>query len=278
MSRHSTPTEAARHVRATGMSARPTPKTPPPKAPRLIRASASPIDRLMTRTAPVLVFDLDGTLAETAGDLIGTLNVILAREGLAALPLASARHLLGAGARALIARGFAQAGQTLAPEKLQQLFDDFLSHYNSHIADHSWLFPGVEAALDRAAAAGCKLAVCTNKLERSSHLLLRALGIADRFQFVCGQDTYGVAKPDPTPLIETIARVGGDRAYAIMVGDSRTDIDTARAAGVPVIAVDFGYTDVPVAELHPDRIISHFDQLWEAVAAIGGERAGALAP
>jgi len=226
----------------------------------------------MSNIPPVLVFDLDGTLAETAGDLMGTLNVIMAREGLAPLPLASARNLLGAGARALIARGFAQAGRMLPPERLQQLFGDFLDHYNAHIADDSWLFPGVEAALERAALAGFRLAVCTNKLEHSSHLLLGALGVAERFQFVCGQDTYGVAKPDPTPLIETIARVGGSRADAIMIGDSRTDIDTARAAGIPVIAVDFGYTDTPIAELGPDRIISHFDDLWEAVASIRSAR------
>jgi phosphoglycolate phosphatase len=236
---------------------------------RLILAPSSPIDGSMINAAPVLIFDLDGTLAETAGDLIGTLNVILAREGLPALPLASARNLLGAGARALIARGFDQAGQSLAPAKLEQLFNAFLDHYDAHIADNSWLFPGVAAALDLEAEAGCALAVCTNKLEHSSHLLLRALGIADRFQFVCGQDTYGVAKPDPTPLIETIARVGGDRARAIMVGDSRADIDAARAAGIPVVAVDFGYADVPVLELNPDRVISHFDELRGAVASLG---------
>jgi phosphoglycolate phosphatase len=222
----------------------------------------------MPRASPVLIFDLDGTLAETAGDLIGTLNRILARENLGALPLASARGLLGAGARALIARGFLQAGRSLPPEKLQQLFLDFLDHYNAHIADNSWLFPGVPAALDWAAGAGYKLAVCTNKLERSSHLLLGALGVADRFAFVCGQDTFGVAKPDPTPLLETIARVGGDPSRSIMVGDSRTDIDTARAAQVPVIAVDFGYTDVPIGELNPDRVISHFDEFPAAVASI----------
>ncbi len=224
----------------------------------------------MTSAAPVLIFDLDGTLVETAGDLMGTLNVILTREGLAPLPLADARNLLGAGARALIGRGFAQAGQSLPPEKLQRLFGDFLDHYNAHIADNSWLFPGVEAALDRCAQAGYALAVCTNKLEHSSHLLLRALGIAERFQFVCGQDTFGAAKPDPAPLIETIGRVGGDKSRAIMVGDSRADIAAARAAGVPVIAVDFGYTDVPIAQLHPDRVISHFDELWTAVASIRG--------
>ncbi len=228
----------------------------------------------MTSAPPVLLFDLDGTLAETAGDLMGTLNVILAREGLAPLPVASARGLLGAGARALIARGFAQAGRTLAPEKLQQLFGDFLDHYNAHIADESFLFPGVEAALDRAAREGCRLAVCTNKLEHFSHLLLAALGIAGRFDFVCGQDTFGVAKPDPTPLIETVARVGGKLEDAIMIGDSRTDIDAAKAAGIRVIAVDFGYTDTPVGKLGPDRVISHFDALWPAVVSIREGLAG----
>ncbi len=226
----------------------------------------------MTSPAPVLLFDLDGTLAETAGDLMGTLNVILAREGLAPLPLADARHLLGAGARALIARGFAQAGQTLAPDRLQRLFGDFLEHYNAHIADNSRLYPGVTAALDRAARDGDRLAVCTNKLERSSHLLLRALGIADRFQFVCGQDTFGAAKPDPRPLVATVATLGGDLARAIMVGDSRSDVEAARAAGIPAIAVDFGYSDVPVAALRPDRVISHFDELAAAVAAIRAEQ------
>ena len=232
-----------------------------------------PYPRLaMTSAARVLIFDLDGTLADTAVDLMATLNLILAREGLAPIALAGARNLVGAGARALISRGFAQAGHFLPPEKLERMFLEFVEHYNAHIADRSRLFPGAEAALDRAARDGDRLAVCTNKLERSSHLLLRALGIANRFQFVCGQDTFGAAKPDPRPLVATIARVGGDLASSIMVGDSRSDVEAARAAGIPVIAVDFGYSDAPVAQLHPDRVISHFDELAAAVAAIrGGE-------
>ena len=224
---------------------------------------------------PILVFDLDGTLAETAGDLMGALNVILASEGLDAVPLENARTMLGAGGKALIARGFARAGRALPADKHAALFEDFLAHYNAHIADNSWLFPGVVDALDRAAAAGWRLAVCTNKMEHSSRLLLDKLGVAGRFAFICGQDTFGVAKPDPKPLVETIASAGGALGHAIMVGDSRTDIDTARAAGVPVIAVDFGYTDTPVAELNPDRVISHFDALWDAVASL---RAPAAAP
>ena len=219
-----------------------------------------------------LVFDLDGTLAETAGDLVGALNFVLEGEGVDAVPVSAARSLLGAGARALIQRGYARAGRALTQAKLDALFGRFLTHYNAHIADHSWLFPGVEACLDACLAASWRLAVCTNKLEHSAHLLLGKLGVAERFAFVCGQDTFGVAKPDPKPLLETIRKVGGRPDRTVMVGDSRTDIDTAKAAGVPVAAVDFGYTDTPVAELGPDRVISHFDALFEAAEALLGGR------
>jgi phosphoglycolate phosphatase len=220
---------------------------------------------------PILVFDLDGTLADTAGDLVSTLNVILAREGLSPQPLADARKFIGAGAKALIQRGFAAGGRALSPERLQSLYGDFVAYYEAHIADESRLFPGVESALDRFAAAGYVFAVCTNKLERSSHLLLRALGVEGRFQAICGQDTFKIAKPDRRIFDATVARAGGDPAQAIMIGDSRTDIQTARAAIAPVIAVDFGYTDVPIESLGPDRVISHFDELWRAVAAVRAE-------
>jgi phosphoglycolate phosphatase len=218
--------------------------------------------------APLLVFDLDGTLAETAGDLVGTLNFILGREGIAPLPLSEARFMLGAGARALIERGFAAQKVPLAPAKLQQLFGDFLAHYEARIADESHLFPGVEAALDRFEAAGWTFAVCTNKIEAPARKLLAALGTADRFRAIVGQDTFAIAKPDPVILERTILMAGGAVGRSIMVGDSNTDIATARALGIPVVAVDFGYTDVPVTELGPDRVISHFDALWDAVAEL----------
>ncbi len=218
--------------------------------------------------APTIVYDLDGTLADTAGDLIGTLNFVLDREGLAGVPVESARSLLGAGARALIQRGFAASGRELSPQRLETLFGDFLAHYNAHIAVHSKLYPGVRRALDAFAAAGWRQAICTNKVEASAKLLIERLRVADRFAFICGQDTFGVAKPDPKPLIGTIEAAGGRLERAILVGDSATDIRCARAAGLPVIAVDFGYTDVPVTELGPDRVISHFDELAEAVAAL----------
>ena len=218
--------------------------------------------------AITLVFDLDGTLADTAPDLMAALNFVLEREGVAPLPVAAARRLLGAGGRALIQRGFAEAGRKIDAATLERLFVDFLAHYNAHIADGTTLFPGVVASLDRCAAAGWRLAVCTNKMEHSTKLLLGKLGVLDRFAFVCGQDTFGVGKPDPKPFVETVRAAGGALDRAVMVGDSKTDVAIARAAGAPVVCVDFGYTDVPVAELSPDRVVSHFDEVFDAAAEL----------
>jgi phosphoglycolate phosphatase len=214
--------------------------------------------------APTIVYDLDGTLADTAEDLVAALNWLLARDGLRPLEIEGARSLLGAGARALIKRGFAASGRSLEPEKLETLFADYLSYYSAHIMERSRLYPGVDKALGAFERAGWRQAVCTNKTESLAKLLITKLGIADRFAFICGQDTFGVGKPDAKPLLNTIAASGGASERAIMVGDSGTDIKTARAARVPVIAVDFGYADVPVKELEPDRVISHFDELMEA--------------
>ena len=222
----------------------------------------------MIDAPPLLVFDLDGTLAETAGDLIGTLNFILGKEGIAPLPLSDARFMLGAGAKALIERGYAAQNVHLDPARLQRLFDDFLAHYEARIADESHLFPGVVAALDQFEAASWAFAVCTNKVEGPARKLLKALGVADRFRVIVGQDTFAIAKPDPRILEKTIDAAGGDPRRSIMVGDSRTDIDTARNLGIPVVAVDFGYTDIPVRDLRPDCAISHFDALWDAVRTL----------
>jgi phosphoglycolate phosphatase len=219
-------------------------------------------------SSPLLVFDLDGTLVDTAGDLVGTLNQILAGEHIPPLPLATARPMLGAGARALIERGLSAAGRSVPPARLDEMFIGFLARYEAHIADESRPFPGVEAALDKFEAAGWTFAVCTNKLEHPSIHLLTELGLAARFSAICGQNTFAFCKPDPRALLSTIQRAGGDPQRAIMVGDSQTDIVTAQAARVPVIAVDFGYTDRHVSEFAPDRIISHFDHLWDSVESL----------
>ena len=220
-------------------------------------------------TARTIVFDLDGTLVDTAPDLIGSLNALFWREGLAPISLDEGRGMIGAGVKPLIRRGLATQGRSLTAAAFDALYADYITHYAEHIADNSRPYPGVEAALDVLAARGSRLAVCTNKLAWLSVRLLDRLGLSQRFVTICGQDTFGVQKPDPEVLRRTIRAAGGDLGDALMVGDSVTDIRTARAAGVPVVAVDFGYTDVPVSELDPDRVISHFDALAEAVGALG---------
>ncbi len=224
-------------------------------------------------TSPLVVFDLDGTLVDTAPDLAATLNVILAREGLAPVAYEAARNMIGGGARVMLERGLAAAGHNLPAAAVDVLTRDFVEHYAAHIADKSAPFPGAEVALDALAARGYRLAVCTNKLEWLSVRLLDALGLSKHFAAICGGDTFGVSKPNPEILHRTIARAGAAGLDTVMVGDSDTDIATARAARIPVVAVDFGYTDTPVAALAPDRIISRFADLPEAVfALIGGSR------
>ncbi|WP_034993602.1 HAD-IA family hydrolase [Beijerinckia mobilis] len=220
------------------------------------------------RSAPLLVFDLDGTLADTAIDLIATLNVILGRENLPPLPTEQARPMVGAGARALIERGLKASGVTVSEAKLEEMFDAYLAHYEAHICDATQLYPGVSAALDRFEQNGWIFAVCTNKIEHPSRLLLDQLGVKERFKAICGKNTFAVSKPDGGALLQTIARAGGDAHRTIMVGDTKVDVETARNAAVPVIAVDFGYTDQPIAYYKPDKVISHYDQLWHAVASL----------
>src|SRR3954471_22269356 len=215
-----------------------------------------------------VVFDLDGTLVDTAPDLINALNFILTREGLPAVPLEAARAMIGAGARRLIERGLEVDGRAAGPADVTRLTNDFIDHYAAHIADQSRPFEGLEGALDDLIARGYRLAVCTNKLEWLSKLLLDQLGLSSRFSAICGADTFGVSKPDPAILRQTVARAGGHLASTVMVGDAGTDIGVARRAGVPVIGVSFGYTEVPIADLKPDRLIGHMRDLPAAVASL----------
>jgi phosphoglycolate phosphatase len=215
--------------------------------------------------APTIVFDLDGTLIDTAPDLIATLNVILGRHGLPPAAFGEARTMIGAGVKPLLQRALAAKQIALPAAEIDRLFAEYLEVYAEHIADHSRPFPGLTEALDRLAQAGCRFAVCTNKLEGLSVLLLDKLGLASRFVAICGQDTFAMRKPDPDALRLTIARAGGTPGQAVMVGDSMTDVNTARAASIPMVAVDFGYTDVPPAEFGADRLIGHFDALPDAV-------------
>src|SRR6266481_8562339 len=215
-----------------------------------------------------VVFDLDGTLVDTAPDLIHALNFVLEREGMPPVPLHAARNMIGAGARKLIERGLELDGRLIGPQDLARLTGDFIDHYAAHIADFSKPFEGLEGALDDLQSSGYRFAVCTNKLEWMSKLLLDRLALSSRFAAICGADTFGVSKPDPAILRETVARAGGQLSSTIMVGDAGPDVGVARRAGVPVIGVGFGYTEVPIAELKPDRLIHHMRDLPEAVESL----------
>jgi phosphoglycolate phosphatase len=221
---------------------------------------------------PTIAFDLDGTLVDTAPDLINALNYVLEREGLPPVPLHSARNMIGAGARKLIERGLELEGRIALLADIDRLTSDFIDYYAAHIADASRPFDGLESALDDLTSRGYRFAVCTNKLEWLSKLLLDRLGLSARFAAICGADTFGVSKPDPAILQQTIARAGGHLASTIMVGDAGPDIGVARRAGVPVIGVGFGYTDIPIAELKPDLLIHHMNDLPEAVEALMSQR------
>ena len=218
----------------------------------------------------IIAFDLDGTLVDTAPDLVNALNFILDREGLAPVPLDLARNMIGQGARKLLERGLELEGRNVSLPELARLTDDFISYYAEHIADVSRPFDGLEMALDDLAGRGYRFAVCTNKLEWLSKRLLDRLDLSRRFDAICGADTFGISKPDPAILRQTVARAGGELSSTIMVGDAGPDIGVARRAGVPVIGVSFGYTEVPVADLKPDRVIDHMAELREAVESLMG--------
>lgn len=211
--------------------------------------------------APTIVFDLDGTLVDTAPDLVASLNHTIAAAGLAPVGYEDLTHLVGQGARAMIARAFALRGAVLPETDLEPLLDRFISHYMAEIPGKSLPYPGLVPALDRLGAAGFALAVCTNKLERLAVPLIDKLGLKHHFAAIAGGDTFAVRKPDPGHLTATIERAGGDPGRAVMIGDSINDILAARNAGIPSIVVPFGYSDCPVEDLGANHQISHFDEL-----------------
>ena len=213
----------------------------------------------------IVIFDLDGTLADTALDLAAALNHALTKMGRAPVPAEQVRSMVGHGARALLRKGLAVTGE-VSEALVEQGFPIFLDYYEAHIADHSRPFDGVEAALDQLDALGVRRAICTNKLEGLTHSLVAALGWQDRFDAIVGGDTLPQRKPDPAPVHEAIARAGGGRAA--FVGDSINDTDAARAAGIPCIALTFGFSDRPAEQLGAAALIDHFDQLLPALERI----------
>jgi phosphoglycolate phosphatase len=212
-----------------------------------------------------LIFDLDGTLVDTAPDLHAATNHVLGTINRAPISMAELRAFVGHGAMNLIERGVSATGEAVDQATLKRLHAAFLEYYGDNISDHSVVFDGLIPVLDKAQAAGLKLGVCTNKVEKLSHKLLTELGMMQRFGSLIGGDTLPVMKPDPAPLLEAITRLGVNPARAMMVGDSETDIRTAQNAGLPVLAVTFGYTAQHVRAFDPTHMIDHYDEAWDII-------------
>lgn len=212
-------------------------------------------------SAPLVVFDLDGTLVDTAPDLIASLNHAVTQAGLEPVTYKDLTHLVGHGAKAMIERTFALRSAPLSASDLEWQMKEFIDFYQGSMPGESLPYPGLLDAMDRLAEAGFNLAVCTNKLETLAKTLMESLGLGQRFVAITGGDTFPVRKPDAEHLLATIRLAGGVPERSIMIGDSLNDILVARNASVRSIGVPFGYSDVSIESLQPDHIIAHFDEL-----------------
>lgn len=220
----------------------------------------------MTNPKPIILFDLDGTLIDSAPDLVGTLNIILKRHGRTTLTISAVKKLVGNGARALLERGFKETG---APaENLDALTVEFIETYVPNCAVLSRPFSGVIETLDTFANSGYRMAVCTNKPQAPSETILTELGLMQYFEVVVGGDFFPMRKPDPQHLLGALQLMDAPETPAIMVGDSYNDVASARNAGMPVIVVTYGYTTTPAHELGGDILVDHFSDIVTAVARL----------
>jgi phosphoglycolate phosphatase len=220
-----------------------------------------------------IVFDLDGTLVDSAPDLADALDELLIENGLEPLGLAAARKLIGHGISNLVRKGLAVRKQELSREALAQAVTRFQHHYAKRLPAKATAYPGASQCLSKLAADGWRLAVCTNKLESFSRAILKGLDLEHFFAVVAGRDTFGVAKPDPQHLLRTLPANRSASYQAIMVGDSEVDVETAKAARMPIIAVTFGYAKTPLVDLAPDALVDSYADIPAAILRLSVQTA-----
>jgi phosphoglycolate phosphatase len=212
----------------------------------------------------LIIFDLDGTLADTKLDLANAVNATRAEFGLPPLPNEEIYSYVGNGAPVLIRRAM---GPEFSEEEIQRALEAFFVRYREHMLDHTELYPGVAESLDRLSADGVKMAVLTNKPVRFSQDIVRGLGIADHFFRVYGGNSFPTKKPDPEGVNALLAEAGAPRENALMVGDSAVDVRTARNAGIAVCGVTYGFQPETLAAEPPDILVDRFSDLADMVLA-----------
>jgi phosphoglycolate phosphatase len=215
-----------------------------------------------------VIFDLDGTLIDTAPDLLAAVNAVLAGEGRNTLELPRLRHLVGHGARVMLEHALMNTGPAVPAERLAGLVDDFLHHYRGNIAAASRPFPGVVETLEKFHRSGVPMGICSNKPHDMTEILLGEIGMTHFFGSIHGAGRTAKNKPDAMHLNAVIEELGADRAHSVMVGDSAPDVAVARAVGIPVIVMDYGYTPVPPGELGADAVTGDFREVPTLVEAL----------
>ncbi len=215
-----------------------------------------------------VIFDLDGTLVDSARDLSAALNHVLKQASRPEIALSQVRHMVGDGARALIIKGFSETGHLPDDAEIDIIQDEFLSYYSDHITDQTIIFPGAMRVIERLAEMQIPLGLCTNKAIKLTEKIMTEFGLADYFSAIVGGDSFDYQKPDPRHLTSTLEIMRVEAEGAVMVGDSGNDILAAQRAGIPVIGVSFGYSKTPIAELNPDIIIDHYDDFLNSLGRL----------
>ncbi len=217
---------------------------------------------------PTLILDLDGTLADTIHDLVPSLNRTTATQNLQPVTIEQVGHVSGMGIKAMLELAYTHNNQPLEKDLLEELFVTFLEDYSRNISVDTVIYPGAVSALQKLSSNGWLLGICTNKSADLAEKLLREMGVHHLFSSVTGGDSFDFRKPDPRHLVNTVEMAGGFTSKAVMVGDTQNDILTARNADIPVIAVDFGYSEKPVTNFNPDFVISEFAELFDTATRI----------
>lgn len=222
----------------------------------------------MSKLPSGIIFDLDGTLVDSARDLTGALNHVLRRAKRPEMEISRVRHMVGDGARALIIKGFSETGTLPDEAETEAILLDFLDFYMTNITAQTIIFPGALGVIEKLAEMNIPLGLCTNKAIKLTEKLMAETGLSKYFTAIVGGDSFEYCKPDPRHLMSTLEMMQCPLGRAIMVGDSDNDILASRAADIPVIGVSFGYSKAPVAELDPDMVIDHYDDFFNALTEI----------